>query len=250
MHTALAGVARSGWLHDPAGHRHPLAGTSRRRSSPHTRGFTCRPVSHAEPLALRPQHCRVPLPTAGSRAPPMPHPQEAPPAHPVPPGGPSSALVRRRHPHRPTRPRQRRVQAHLLPRSARRHRRPDSPGPALEQALAAKAAGHRHLLLNGTLIVSDTCHVRPPEAGVDLGLLLINRFPWLTHRVRTPQSTSATRADSTSPEPTPRAFPRTPQRRLRRSAARHSSVASYRAGCVTRRRCIRPPIARSGVGRT
>lgn len=41
--------------------------------------------------------------------------------------------------------------------------------PTLEQALAAaKAAGHGHLLLDGTLIETDACHVPGPTKGVDL----------------------------------------------------------------------------------
>ncbi|MGW3958166.1 transposase family protein [Streptomyces sp. NPDC004752] len=41
--------------------------------------------------------------------------------------------------------------------------------PTLEQALAAaKAVGHGHLLLDGTLIETDACHVPGPTKGVDL----------------------------------------------------------------------------------
>jgi hypothetical protein len=41
--------------------------------------------------------------------------------------------------------------------------------PDLKQALdAAKAAGHGHLLLDGTLIETDACHVPGPTKGVDL----------------------------------------------------------------------------------
>jgi hypothetical protein len=41
--------------------------------------------------------------------------------------------------------------------------------PSLKQALdAAKAAGHGHLLLDGTLIETDACHAPGPTTGVDL----------------------------------------------------------------------------------
>lgn len=41
--------------------------------------------------------------------------------------------------------------------------------PTLEQAIErAKAAGHTHVMLDGTLIATDRCHVAGPTAGVDL----------------------------------------------------------------------------------
>ena len=79
-----------------------------------------------------------------------------------------SALVHRRNPPVPTRPRQRPVQLHRLPLPARRAGSPGGRAPDLATALErAKAAGLTHLNLDGSVIRTDRVAAPGPN-GADL----------------------------------------------------------------------------------